>query len=92
MAKIAPFLIASLSNLLPSYFLPLTPTNIVLFFIFLEFIDARFIFFLILTILGFNVSFIMFVLIDFDRFFYFFRILISKFLVYLKKVYLFLYS
>ena len=68
MAKIAPFLIASLPNLLPSYFFPFTPINIDFSVIFFEFIEAKLIFFFILTILDLSVSFKIFVLIDFDRF------------------------
>ena len=43
-AKEAPFLIASSANLLPSFFGPLIAKKISFFFIFLEFIDALFIF------------------------------------------------
>ena len=70
--KSAPFLSALFPNLLPSYFFPLIPTKIELFFILFEFIDAELIIFLILITFDFSVSFKIFVFIDFDKFLFFF--------------------
>ena len=90
-ARTAPFFIASLANLFPSNFLPLTPKNIEFLLILFELIDAELRVLFLLRILSLKLSFKIFVLIDFDKFLFLFLIAFKIFILSEKK-YFFLYS